>query len=571
MKDFDVKSSLREALNGTGDLQLPSAFAADWEAMECLGHSNESETLLLHNKKSGESAVLKLLPGRKSDTELPAKLEALEHAGLPRIIRVCMERDQLCILREYVEGVTLADAGRRYSPDETVSIALQLCDVLNYLHGLTPPLIHRDIKPENILLKPDGTVTLIDFGIARLYSDHGEKDTRVMGTEHFAPPEQYGFRQTDCRSDLYALGMVMGWMLTGSVHSEDYSNIPDKHLCRIIEKSTAFSPEDRFAAAAEVKKALQRKAKLKRMPMILAVALCCLALLVVGFFPRQRQPEPVVFAEPMIEQAVRLMLGVNEDVPLNTEQLASIEGLYIFGDTISMDQDGFYTAAGNWYASGTKAHGPITQLTDVKMLPNLRYVMIAANHITDISPLSSLPNLEKVEFKHNSIIDITPVKGLVQLGYVGLNDNPMTDVSVLSTLPNLRYLDLCDASNYDPAGLDGLGDMEQLNISNRTGSWRRLGSKQVHDLRLGWTDIDSLECLSGITGLEHLEIEHTKITSLEGIEAHTGLTYLRLSGCAITNLSQLMSLPDLRVVVISEGMQPMLEVLSGQSFTVQYE
>lgn len=571
MKDFDVKSSLREALSGTGDLQLPAAFAADWDAMECLGHSDKSETLLLHNKKSGESAVLKLLPWQKSDTDLPAKLEALEHAGLPRIIKICVERDQLCILREYVEGVTLADAGRRYSPDETVSIASQLCDVLSYLHDLTPPLIHRDIKPGNILLQPNGTVTLIDFGIARLYSDHGEKDTRIMGTEHFAPPEQYGFRQTDCRSDLYALGMVMGWMLTGSARNEDYSIISDKHLRRIIEKCTAFSPEDRFATAAEVKKALQRKSRSKRMPIILVVALCCVALLVVGFFPRRRQPEPVAFAEPMIEQAVRLMLGVNEDVPLNTEQLASIEGLYIFGDAISMDQDGFYTAAGNWYASGTKAHGPITQLTDVKMLPNLRYVMIAANHITDISPLAALPNLEKVEFKHNSIIDITPLKGLVQLSYVGLNDNPMTDISVISTLPNLRYLDLCDASNYDPTGLDGLGDLEQLNISNRTGSWRYLGTKQVHDLRLGWTDIDSLEYLSGITGLEHLEIEHTAITSLEGVEEHVGLTYLRLSGCVVKDLTPLLKLPDLQVVVAGEEMKPMLESMTDVSFTVQYE
>lgn len=93
----------------------------------------------------------------------------------------------------------------------------------------------------------------------------------------------------------------------------------------------------------------------------------------------------------------------------------------------------------------------------------------------------------------------------------------------------------------------------------------------MRDLRLGWTDIDSLTYLADITGLEHLEIEHTAITSLEGIEAHTGLTYLRLSGCVITDLSPLLNLPNLQAVVSGEEMKPILEAMSNVPFTVQYE
>ena len=151
-----------------------------------------------------------------------------------------------------------------------------------------------------------------------------------------------------------------------------------------------------------------------------------------------------------------------------------------------------------------QARGPITSLEDVKQLPNLRFMLIAANHLTDLSPLSGLTKLEKVEFKHNSIAEITPLKGLTGLGYVGLNDNPVTDISPLAALPNLRYLDLCDASSYDPGVIGSLGDFDSLNISNRTDSWKYLGTRTVHDLRLGWSGIDSVDALKNVTGITHL-------------------------------------------------------------------
>lgn len=204
---------------------------------------------------------------------------------------------------------------------KATDIALQLCDILSYLHEQAPPLIHRDVKPENILLRGDGTVALIDFGIARFYNGQNEKDTRVMGTEHFAPPEQYGYRQTDGRSDIYALGMVLGWMLTGSVRREEYETIADGSLRRIVKKCTAFSPEERFSTAAEVKKALQRRKGPRKTTILTAAVLVCLVLL--GTVPvlRQRGTAPISFTEPMIEQAVRKILGIDGETALTREQL----------------------------------------------------------------------------------------------------------------------------------------------------------------------------------------------------------------------------------------------------------
>ena len=116
-----------------------------------------------------------------------------------------------------------------------------------------PPVIHRDIKPQNIILSDDGLATLIDFGISRYYDKNARSDTVCFGTQEFAPPEQYGFSQTDCRADIFSLGVLLGWMLTG--RTSDFV-IPDRRLARIVKKCTAFSPKDRYSSVAAVRRAL---------------------------------------------------------------------------------------------------------------------------------------------------------------------------------------------------------------------------------------------------------------------------------------------------------------------------
>lgn len=568
MKDFDVKASLREALRGVEELQLPAVYADDWEAMECLGHSERCDTMLLRNRKNGEKAVLKLLQEEPSVLTLFDKLRRLRHPGLPEVMKVSTEDGRLCVLMAYIEGETLAETDGTFSPDETARVAAQLCDILEVLHGLNPPLIHRDVKPENVLLRPDGTVTLIDFGIARLYNDREEKDTQVMGTEYFAPPEQYGFYQTDARSDLYSLGMLMGWMLTGSVRHADHAAIADDRLRAIVARCTAFSPEDRYASAAEVKKVLMRKPK-RKWPGIIA-ALCC-ALLAGGLCAWLLQPKPVLFTEPLIEQAARMSLGVSDQATLTVKQLAAVEGLYIFANTVCGDPNGFYDAADAYYAGGFKVRGPVADLSDLRLMPNLRRVMIAANRITDLSPLEGLTEMQKVEFKHNSISDVSPLRNLERLEEVGLNDNPVTDLTALQALPRLRIVDLCDADAYDPTVFEGLGDLDFLDIANDTESWRCLGTRGIRELRISYTDLDSISYLSGVTGLERLQIDHSRVTSLEGIEAHADLKYLNIFGCEVEDLTPLLSLPGLETLVIDARLRPAAEALGETRFGIRYE
>jgi len=571
MKDIDIRSSLAEALRTADEHDLPPEVTQQWEPVECLGHSEHSETLLLRSKSDGSKAVLKLLRNTAKEEGLARSFSDFNHPSLPKTIHVYESDDRCCILREYVEGIPLSESATPLDQDTAVRIAVSLCDALTCLHSLQPPLIHRDLKPENVILRPDGTPVLIDFSIARQYSRDAENDTCVMGTKPFAPPEQYGFRQTDCRSDIYALGVLTEWMLTGTVRADDHAaDIKDARLKRIVAKCTAFSPDDRYRSADAVKKALTDRRRQKR-PVLWIALLGLLSLCGLAAIFLMTAPKAITFTEPLIEKAVRVMLGVSDTERLTEADLKKVTGLYIFGSCICTGEDAFYAAAGEWYSSPAREKGALVSLEDVRLLPSLKTLMIAANGITDISPLTVLTDLEKIEFKHNAIRDISPLTGLGKLYSVGLNDNPLSDISPLMKLPGLRFLDLCDVSSYDPAVIGELGDLEFLDISNRTDSWRYLGARRVRELKLGWTSLSSLEALSGITGLERLGIEHTAVTGLEGIEQHTGLSYLRMSGCPVDDLTPLLSLENLETLVLDASQRAAAEALGAVRFTIQYE
>ena len=154
----------------------------------------------------------------KSSHELTV-LSRLHHIFMPRIEDIYELPDKTVLIEEYVEGVSVLDDVRqreKLPASEAVCLTLQLCEIVAFLHAQNPPIIHRDIKPDNIICTrtqtPTGTRTgikLIDFSIARSYNPQKDKDTVFMGTVGYAPPEQYGFGQTDMRSDIYAIGKTL--------------------------------------------------------------------------------------------------------------------------------------------------------------------------------------------------------------------------------------------------------------------------------------------------------------------------------------------------------------------------
>ncbi|MCD7753262.1 MAG: serine/threonine protein kinase [Clostridiales bacterium] len=144
-------------------------------------------------------------------------MKRLDHPSLPRIVDIIDNGVTIYVVMDYIEGESLDKILNEYGaqPEElVVGWAKQLCDALGYLHSQKPPIIYRDMKPANIMLKPEGNIKIIDFGIAREYKEQNLSDTTVLGTKGYAPPEQYS-GQTDPRSDIFALGMTMHHLLTG--------------------------------------------------------------------------------------------------------------------------------------------------------------------------------------------------------------------------------------------------------------------------------------------------------------------------------------------------------------------
>lgn len=193
-------------------------------------------------------------------------LVRMQHPHLPQLVDYYPPNlnGQSYLIMEYIRGETLARRferdGRKMSNEHAVHIALQLCDLFHYLHHELPvPIIYRDLKPSNIMVNESLHVTLIDFGIARKFDHSKHQDTMHIGTAGFAAPEQYGGTQSDPRTDLFTLGALLYYLLSGGHYYftgkplESWNATLPASLCRIVEKLTAPDPKDRYSSAWETR------------------------------------------------------------------------------------------------------------------------------------------------------------------------------------------------------------------------------------------------------------------------------------------------------------------------------
>ena len=189
-------------------------------------------------------------------------MKKLDHPSLPRIVDIIDNGITIYVVMDYIEGESLDKILNEYGaqPEELViAWAKQLCDALSYLHGQKPSIIYRDMKPANVMLKPEGNIKIIDFGIAREYKEQSLADTTVLGTKGYAPPEQYS-GQTDPRSDIFALGMTMHHLLTGvdPRGGEPYAPVrqwnPDltEGIEVIIDRCVEPAAENRYQSCADL-------------------------------------------------------------------------------------------------------------------------------------------------------------------------------------------------------------------------------------------------------------------------------------------------------------------------------
>ena len=209
-------------------------------------------------------------------------LVRLNHPNLPQVSDFFEEGTKAYLVMEFIEGKTLEqtldDAGKPLDETLVMDRTLQLCSVLQYLHSRKPPIIFRDMKPSNVMVTVDNQLKLIDFGIARIFKTSATKDTTLLGSQGYAPLEQYGRSQSDPRSDIYALGATLYHLLTGIVPADAPSRRVNpqvfltprqlnKHISQASEEIVLMAmeqdPDERFQSAEAMRKAILQEQEAK--------------------------------------------------------------------------------------------------------------------------------------------------------------------------------------------------------------------------------------------------------------------------------------------------------------------
>lgn len=176
-------------------------------------------------------------------------LKEHKNPHIPAVCEVWEKEGALEVLEAFIQGDTLRQLQeqRRLSEEQKRDILLQICDALNFLHSANPPIIHRDVKEDNILVTEDGRAYLIDYDAAKMYHEDQSRDTVLLGTEGSAAPEQYGFRQSDARTDVYGVGALIRDLFPGN-----------SSMQRIARKAMRMEPDERYQTVRELKRDIER-------------------------------------------------------------------------------------------------------------------------------------------------------------------------------------------------------------------------------------------------------------------------------------------------------------------------
>ncbi len=252
--------------------EIGTVIAGKYEVLREIGRGGMSVVYLAMdthlNKQWAVKEIRKKGSGKNDEIVVNSLLaeanlmKRLDHPALPRIVDIIDNGVTIYVVMDYIEGESLDKIINEYGaqPEEKViNWAMQIADALSYLHGQKPPIIYRDMKPANVMLKPEGNIKIIDFGIAREYKEQNLADTTVLGTKGYAPPEQYS-GQTDPRSDIFALGMTMHHLLTGVDPRKGEAYVPVRQwnpelsegIEIIIDKCVQPASENRYQSCADL-------------------------------------------------------------------------------------------------------------------------------------------------------------------------------------------------------------------------------------------------------------------------------------------------------------------------------
>ena len=270
-----------------------------YDVVDILKDGKHGKVFLVYDKVGKQICVLK---ERSLQTaEIYRRLKNLQSPFVPKIYRTVQNGEKIFVVEEFIEGQTLAEILIYKNLDEkfATEILKQLCDGLKFLHS--KKIIHRDIKPSNIMLTKNNSVKLIDFSISRIAKEHSESDTDFLGTRGYAPPEQFGFGQTDSRSDIFSLGKTFQKIL-----GDNYNG----YLKKILQKCTELDPAKRYQTVEEIsadidKKFFRHKLKNVLLKFIGTAAIIFSVLLFPENFFEDKLPEKNFSDERIVEPEVK--------------------------------------------------------------------------------------------------------------------------------------------------------------------------------------------------------------------------------------------------------------------------
>lgn len=540
-------------------------------------------------------------------------------SGIPKAYRIFEENGEVYLVREYIEGMSLAQMVLQkggISEAEICRISRKICQTAEQFQNPDEPMIHRDIKPENIVVTPGSEVVFIDFGTMRSYKKDGSRDTFVVGTRGTAAPEQYGYTQTDQRTDVYAIGQTMLYMVSESYEMNQLSECAvSRRMKKIIEKACSFEPDKRYGDAAQLRRAVE-KCQANNRKKVYKKAGAVFGLIAAGYILAIFSPDGTVienkrietaeqsvaeeqiqaeitFREELIEEAVRKELGLSKTDKITASMLENVRKLRIVGKEILDDEDTFWGEGhhvdGKDSSFGS-VRGNITDLSDLAQMVNLEELALCNQKIEDISGLKELP-LKKLYLSKNMITDFSVLLNLIDMDTLCIMENPAENLSVIGECTgilrlNIQGMNLTDIDFLKNLSLDYL-DMSNVEVENNIfeplTEMKKLDTLCMCDVNEAaaetlsqmstlkalfmWGDstiLENLKPLKGMTQLETLAFT-TQISSLEGIEQFPSLNFLSVSFSLVKDLSPVTGAKNLQVIDISNADIKNFEPLFGHS------
>lgn len=592
-------------------LSLPDPLNQSYVAVSCLKYADQTATYLLRQKSTERLVLLKTASDPLLADSLTNENHILEFlhqqpsrlaATFPTPLELMEDQGVRYYVRTYIKGKTLEElCESNYKkpglpPQQALDYIISLTELLNFLHTLHPPVIHRDIKPQNVVVDEEGVCHFIDLGISRFYQTKKRSDTLIMGTRLTAPPEQFGYQQTDIRSDLYSLGILLLYCITGE-YEVSKINLTELEppIRQIIQKATMFDPGKRYQTTAELlpdlltarysgiaaqrPKGLRQKFFPRRLAAAASLALnLCLASVVLYQGAQLRQSPPVNSSKaPGTESQATdgQSAGSTED------RTAEGQNAQNTADGQNAQNAASETAEGQTAVNGTAgdnlATNPDTVYTFREPLIEEAVREILSKPSGDItaSDLAKVTQLHIMGLQFFSDDSEIWFKGEYPYLYddteretgLYLRPGPISSLEDILHMPNLAELSLYGQQISDISLLEGT-KIKKLGLGYNplTDLTPLEGNSDIEYLRIPCLPITDTKVLSTLPNLRTLDIGSTGITSLSGLE-NCSLESLNLFSVDLEDFSDIRNLPQLSELSLYTLNKDMLNCMEGLPLT----